>query len=383
MSKEKAIIYIQSCIRGYLQRCRFQRMKYRKSKPISSYEIAATVIQKCYRGFAVRKAYFLYRQRLNTQILCFLQQIELISNEFFNKTVKTNFSVASKNVEPQALNIFQKHKYAQKLTQCLFPPPPPLPLPLPSPFGMFSPPLPPPDAPTSIRPSMISSSVALPPPPPSLFLGVKSSPQPRPALVTANRSPSPPPISASKFAQVREIFARAEAAANTNNYHHNHAIYHHNPVRSHIQNQPLSSINPATHQVLSLDRNRSPKPAAVLDSVQEYQRQHMNNNHGAYKRFGHIPSTPGVHARPMNFHGNNYIKPRGIGAFISNNPRSILHNKPTASIVVPNYVSPSFRQPQQQSQLPKPISPVEHKVINIKSKKYAQLTLETLFYVIE
>ncbi|CAF3464524.1 unnamed protein product [Rotaria socialis] len=51
LTKEKAIIHIQSCIRGYLQRYRFRRMKNRKPKATKSYETAAAIIQKCYRAY--------------------------------------------------------------------------------------------------------------------------------------------------------------------------------------------------------------------------------------------------------------------------------------------------------------------------------------------
>ena len=98
MKKEHAIICIQSCIRGYLQRCYFEKIKNQIKSPID-HETAAIIIQKCYRGFFVRKAFYRYRQRLNTQILCFLQQIELISIDFFTKIVKTNYSVSYKPIE--------------------------------------------------------------------------------------------------------------------------------------------------------------------------------------------------------------------------------------------------------------------------------------------
>ncbi|CAF4394564.1 unnamed protein product [Rotaria socialis] len=353
LTKEKAIIHIQSCIRGYLQRYRFRRMKNRKPKATKSYETAAAIIQKCYRGFVVRKAYHIYRQRLNTQILCFLQHIELISNEFFTKTVKTNYSVPFKNLEPRPINMFLNKTFTQRISQYLFPPSPPLPVP--SPFSMFSPPLPPPDAPTLIRPSMITSSIALPPPPPSLFLAIRPSPQARHQVITTNRSPSPP--TASKFAQVRDIFARAEAAAVAANAHNFHSHLHHQvPIKTHNPNQHIPLINSSSHQVLPIERNRSPKPVTVLSAVQEYQRQHINANHIGQKRFGVIPGGPPVihNNRPININGNNYIRPRGIGAFISNNTKPLFQNKQTPPAVIPSYVLPS---PKQQVQPSKPMSP--------------------------
>ncbi|CAF1008646.1 unnamed protein product [Rotaria sordida] len=359
LKKDKATIYIQSCIRGYLQRCHIKKINKLKPNITLSYEIAATTIQKCFRGFIIRKAYYLYRQRLHTQILCFLQQIELISNDFFTKVVKTNYSVPFKTIESCSINISHHKKCVQKFSQYLFPPPPPLPLP--ASFTILSPPLPPPDAPTLIKPSIITSSIPLPPPPPSLFLAARSSPQSRHQLIITNRSPSPSTSPVSKFAQVRDIFARAEAAAaaavNSHHLHHHlHHLHHlhpsHIPIKNHIQNQHA----PSSNQISSIERSRSPKSVTVLDAVQEYQRQHINNHHGAYKRFGHLGSGAGggIHNRPINFNGNNYIRPRGIGAFIASNNKAILQNKQTPSAVLPNLVPAS---PKQQHQLPKPITP--------------------------
>ena len=187
LKKERAAIFIQSCVRGYLQRSYCKRINKTKFQSTFAHETAATIIQKCYRGFIVRKAYYFFQQRLNTQILCFLQQIELISNDFFTKIVKTNYCVPFKSIEPLSINISYGNRYAQKISQYFFPPPPPLPLP--SSFTILSPPLPPPDAPTSIKPSIIISSIPLPPPPPALFLASRSSPQSRHQAI--NRSPSP------------------------------------------------------------------------------------------------------------------------------------------------------------------------------------------------
>ncbi|CAF2938413.1 unnamed protein product [Rotaria sp. Silwood2] len=348
LKKDKAAIYIQSCIRGYLQRCHIKQINQLKPKKTLSYETAATTIQKCFRGFIIRKAYYLYRQRLHTQILCFLQQIELISNDFFTKIVKTNYSVPFKTIETRSINISYHKKCVQKFSQYLFPPPPPLPLP--SPFTILSPPLPPPDAPTSIKPSIMTSSIPLPPPPPSLFLAARPSPQSRHQLITTNRSPSPSAVS--KFAQVRDIFARAEAAVAANSHHHHHVHHPHIPIKNHIQNQHT----PAVHQVLSIERTRSPKSVTVLDAVQEYQRQHINNHHAAYKRVGHLGGgvSGAVHNRPINLNANNYVRPRGIGAFIANNNKPLLQNKQTPSAALPNFISAS---PKQQHQPPKPITP--------------------------
>ena len=349
LKKEKAAVCIQSCLRGYFQRCYLKRINKKKIKSTFAYETAAMVIQKCYRGFIVRKAYSFYRQRFNTQILCFLQQIELISNDFFTKIVKTNYCVPVKSIEPPSINI-SHHKYAQKFSQFLFPPPPPLPLP--SPFTILSPPLPPPDAPTLIKPSIITSAIPLPPPPPALFLATRVSPQSRQQSVITNRSPSPSTSSVSKFAQVRDIFARAEAAGAAIASHHYHHP-HHIPIKPHIQSQHSSAINSSSHPVSSAERSHSPKPATVLNAVQEYQRQHINIHQPVYKRFGHVPV--GISNRPLNFNGNNYAKPRAIGSFISSNTKPILQNKQIPPTVLPNYISSS---PKQQS---KPITRVNLK----------------------
>jgi hypothetical protein len=266
-----------------------------------------------------------------------------MSNDFFTKIVKTNYSIPFKSLEIPSINNFHQNKFAQKFSQYLFPPPPPLPLP--SPYTVLSPPLPPPNAPTSIKPSVMTSSIVLPPPPPALFLASRPSPQSRHQVVVTNRSPSPTTPYVSKFAQVRDIFARAEAAAaaaaNPNHYHHI-------PIKNHIQHPHSSS-----HQVSSIELCNSPKSVTVLDAVQEYQRQHINVHQSGYKRFGHLGG--GIHNRPMNFNGNNHVKPRGIGSFISNNNNNkpLLQNKQAPPpTIVPSYVSSSPKQP------PKPITRV-------------------------
>lgn len=294
------------------------------------YDVAATIIQKCVRGFLVRKAFHRFEQRLNSQILCFLQQIDLISNEFFNKIVKTNYFVPTKHLETSSsIN----NKYAQKLAQYLFPPPPPLLLPS---CAIQSPPLPPPNAPTTIKPAVIPASIALPPPPPALILAAR----PTPTQVRHNRSPSPSSVSsASKFAQVRDIFARAEAAS-TPHYQQQHV-----PVKHSI---------PQAHHAMPIEQSRSPKPTTVLNAVHEYQRQHINNHQAAYKRFGHLGG--GGLNRPMNFGGNSAAKPRGIAAFITNNKPILQTKQQPLSPVAASCISPSPKQPL------KPVS----RVIKIK-----------------
>ncbi|CAF0769334.1 unnamed protein product [Didymodactylos carnosus] len=86
-----AVLRIQSCFRGYLQ-----RNKYYRKENIH----AAIIIQKTYRMHVVRKAFnelLMDKQRLQTQILCFLQQIELINSEFYSKIVKSNFNAMVKS----------------------------------------------------------------------------------------------------------------------------------------------------------------------------------------------------------------------------------------------------------------------------------------------
>ena len=135
----------------------------------------------------------------------------------------------------------------------------------------------------STKPSIITatSSMALPPPPPppALFLPSKPSPQPH-HHHHLTRSPSPPSTSISKFAQVRDIFARAEAAAA--------AVAHVHHPRVHIQmKNSIQNSQSISHQTPSIDRSRSPKSVTVLDVVQEYQRQ-INHHQSGYKRFAHF-----------------------------------------------------------------------------------------------
>lgn len=368
--RERATTFIQACVRGYLQRCYLKRMK-RKAWPSSfAHEFAATVIQKCYRGFIVRKAFQLYRQRLNTQILCFLQQIELISNDFFTKIVKTNYCVPFKSVDTRSTQITQQNKYAHKISQYLFPPPPPPhPMPSPSPFTIFSPPLPPPDPPTAFRTPAITSSIPLPPPPPALFLSSRPSPQSRHPLISAShgqRSPSPSASSVPKFAQVRDMFARAEAAVVGAHHHHlNHhhppppPFHHHQhvPMKPHPPSTAMSSASNSLSQHLPpIESTRSPRSLTVLDAVLEYQRQHIKANQPAHKRFSHLGgggAPVGLHNRVSNASGNIGVKARVVAPPNVNNIKSHVVNKP--AVVPTSFISSS---PKQQHQPPKPITRV-------------------------
>ena len=276
MNPEQAAICIQSCIRGYFQRVRM------KKEPLT-YEKAATIIQKFYRGFFFRKTLSLYKQRFNIQMLCFLQQLELINNDFFTKIVRTNYCVPLKSIESTNFT----GKSSTKLLQHLFPPPPPPPLPLPNKFENFSP--------TISR--QVEPVHVIPTPVPPLV----NSPRQQQFMSTprSNRSPSP----VSKFAQVRDIFARAEATTSI-------------PMKNLIVSNLISS-----HTIPSIERTRSPKAASVLNAVQEYQRQHINNHQPMFKRF--IPlanSGPASANRSPNI---SAIRPRAMGHVSANNNKLI------------------------------------------------------------
>jgi hypothetical protein len=267
--KEEAVICIQSCIRGYLHR------RYSLKKPLTD-ETAAIIIQKSYRGFRFRKSFYLYKQRLSTQMLCFLQQIDLINNDFFTKIVRTNYCVSSKSIE-STIN----HHIETKFTQHLFPPPP-----------LLS------ELSTPIKNPMISS--------PARHHSM--------LISRSNRSPSPT-SSVSKFAQVRDIFARAEATTSV-------PTHHPIPVKinNHISSNPPSSFTTPTIEQKSL---------TVLNAVQEYQRQHINIHQPAFKRFVSAVTNPN---RSPNIAG---LRPRGIGQLVLNNHK--LQNKQN----VPAYATSS------------------------------------------
>jgi hypothetical protein len=336
----------------------------------SAYETAAIVIQKCFRGFIIRKAYQLYRQRLHTQFQCFFQQIELISNEFFTRVVKTNFCTPMKSVACSSAYMPQQMKYAQKMAHCLFPL---LPLsqrlPSPLPIGITSPPLPPPDAPTTIKVSTVTSSIPLPPPAPALFLSSRPSPQSRHPLIAVpqlHRSSSPSPSSpiVSKFAQVRDMFARAEAVATGSQHHHHHhhhhqAAHHHQyiPTKAHPMASILSSTNNlSSHPAPSIERTLSPRPVTVLNAVQEYQKQHIKIHQPAHKRFNHLAGVTGaLHHRPTNINGNICLRARNtVPLNVNNNNKAFLHSKPTIAVAQP-HLSPL---PKLQPPPPKPLTRV-------------------------
>jgi hypothetical protein len=259
-------------------------------------------------------------------MLCFIQQIELISNEFFTKIVRTNYCVPLKSIESTATttNSHNNNKQLNKLFQHLFPPPPPLPLPLPSTFEKFSPLLSRhSDLSNSNRIQINTSSVPPPPPPPA------PPPPPPPPPPSASSFPSrstsfrqhliltspssTPPIS--KFAQVRDIFARAEAAISV-------PTHHSIPTKNLIPSNITSS-----HTIPSIEQSRSPKPATVLNAVQEYQRQHINNHPPASKRFAQLGNSAILNVnRSPNIGG---FRSRAIGNVGLNNNK--LQNKQSLS----------------------------------------------------
>ncbi|UJR10380.1 hypothetical protein I4U23_014585 [Adineta vaga] len=277
-SRESAIILIQSCIRGYLQRRHFhQSLK----EPLTR-ETAAIRIQKAYRGYRYRKSFYLYVQRLNNQMFCFLQQIELINNDFFMKTVRTNYCVPIKSITTSQTN--NKH------IQHLFPPPPPLPLPSPLIHSDV------------IVPIHVSSILPLP----STF-GL--SPSRSHSMLTTRSHRSPSPISSgSKFA--------------------------------HTSLPTISTIP-------NFEQSRSPKAITVLNAVQEYQRQHINNHQPNSKRFTQFHN--GVVANLNRSSTNVNLRSRSVGQN-NNNINIINNNRYPNKQNLPAYVTSS---PKQQ---PKPIT---------------------------
>ncbi|CAF1653884.1 unnamed protein product [Rotaria magnacalcarata] len=317
--REQAAICIQSCIRGYIQRRHYLTLT---RKPLTELT-AAIVIQKCYRGFHFRKACSLYKQRLNIQMLCFLQQVELLNNDFFIKTVRTNYCVPLKSIESMTHNHKQSNN---KIVQHLFPPPPPLPLPLPLPssFGAFSSPISNFDSFIPIKiPINTSSSI--------LSFTSRLSPiyhhQHHHSILTSNSNRSPSPTqSISKFAQVRDIFARAEVTTSVTTHNNNN-----NAIKNHI------SINSTTSQTIPcVEQCRSPKATTVLNAVQEYQRQHINVHQPAFKRFGQFNHSIIANTnRSSNINGAR-IRPSGPNSLNNNK----LQNKPN----IPAYATSSPKQ---------------------------------------
>jgi hypothetical protein len=242
-------------------------------------------------------------------MLCFLQQIELINNDFFTKIVRTNYCVSLKSIE--SINHLQgNYKQSNRHSQHLFPPPPPLPLPLPSKFENNSP-----------RYSDSINALSSNPPStlilPSLSnLSVTSRVSPARHQFLPESSPSP----VSKFAQVRDIFARAEAA------------HHSNPIKNPIISNIISS-----HTIPSIERSRSPKSASVFNAVQEYQRQHLNNHQPMFKRF--IPLSNSGPASANRSPNIGILRSRGLSHANSNNNK--LNTKPSLSAY-------STSSPQQQ-----------------------------------
>lgn len=246
----KAVVCIQSCIRGHLQRHQVRRWM---QQPRTEEE-AAIIIQKSYRAFRFRKTFSLYKQRLDIQTLCFLQQVELINHDFYTKIVRTNYCVPIKSIDSLPNPPLHQNyvKPPQKSLSYFFPPPPPLPLP--SPYSGST-------APDSAR-NPISTN-GLPPLASSLSTAFLSARQ------RTHRSPSPLP-STSKFAQVRDVFARAQPGA-----------AHPPAATKHV-------LNTALHTLPAADANHTLKLTTVLNAVQEYQRQHIKASQPSAKRFAHL-----------------------------------------------------------------------------------------------
>ncbi|CAF5184693.1 unnamed protein product, partial [Rotaria magnacalcarata] len=141
----------------------------------------------------------------------------------------------------------------------------------------------------------------------------------------SNRSPSPTQ-SISKFAQVRDIFARAEVTTSVTTHNNNN-----NAIKNHI------SINSTTSQTIPcVEQCRSPKATTVLNAVQEYQRQHINVHQPAFKRFGQFNHSIIANTnRSSNINGAR-IRPSGPNSLNNNK----LQNKPN----IPAYATSSPKQ---------------------------------------
>lgn len=247
----------------------------------------------------------MYKQRLNIQMLCFLQQLELINNDFFTKTVRTNYCVPLKSIE-STTNAYLNNKQAYKLLQHLFPPPPPLPLPTTN--EIFSPSLP--------HQSDLSNSIRIHPPSSALSFPTRSSPSCHHTILPCPSSP------VSKFAQVRDIFARAESTKPIKNHH---SI----PTKTHLG---------SSHIISSIEQCSNSKPANVLNAVQEYQRQHINISQPPYKRFIQVNNNSNVNRSP----NIGALRPRAASHVgLNNNNNNKFQHKQN----LPAYTTPS---PQQQ-----------------------------------
>ena len=299
--------------------------------------MAAAIIQKCYRGFRFRRVFGHYRQRLDTQMLCFLQQIEFINNDFFTKIVRTNYCVSLKAIEslPSPRPHVNNHRQSSKPLHYFFPPPPPLPLP--SPFSVGGPTSAAPEASAHLKNLPPISLVPTPPPPPPL-------PPPAatffPARHRVYRSPSP---STSKFAQVRDMFVRGEGSAVSASGGVSTTTI--------IHAQPPTKHPPSSSQTLpSIDQSRSPKALTVLNAVQEYQRQHINNHQQASKRFSHLGIGGSV----------NGVRPAHVG---NQRSRATIQSncnlpKPQIKQCLSMQAAPSPKQQQQQQQQQQSAKPI-------------------------
>ena len=145
----------------------------------------------------------------------------------------------------------------------------------------------------------------------------------------SNRSPSPV-VFGSKFAQVRDIFARGGGGGGA-------------PATAAYPSAPIRASLPSLSAIPSLEQTRSPKTVTVLNAVQEYQRQHINNHQSNLKRFSQFHN--GVVANLNRSATNGGLRSRNTG--LNNNA-----NKFPVKQNLPAYVTSS---PKQQ---PKPITRV-------------------------
>lgn len=234
------------------------------------------------------------------QMLCFLQQIELVNNDFYPKLVRTNYCVPMKSIEtftnlpvfPTPTHVPMISKQIQKTFSYLFPPPPPLPLP--SPLSEMT------TAPKTNEISNSSNTFQLP-------------------RSTVHRSPSPLRTS-SKFALVRDMFARGGGSGGGSATAGSSSGLMTNPTKHMF----TSMSNHSSQGTPAFETSRSPKMnTTVLNAVQEYQRQHINNRQSALaKKFAHLGVTSHRSATTNNL----------FRAKANNNP---IQNKLTPTVLSP------------------------------------------------
>jgi hypothetical protein len=247
------IVCIQSCVRGFLQRQRYRQLT---SKPRTN-DAAARIIQKSFRGYRSRKVLSNYKQRLHMQTHCFLQQIEFVNHDFYTRHVRTNYCVTRKSIDSLCHSPLTDHQFKPLVKTCFLMP---TPLPLPSLFANA------PNVNETCRATVQTSAVRL----------------------HARRSTSPLP-STSKFAQVREMFARAQPTGLSCSI----------PTKTSLPSVNLSAVVVPSTEIVECT---SPKATTVLHAVQEYQRQHIRIHSMASKRFTPVCTNNRIHGqRAMPF----------------------------------------------------------------------------------